>query len=1196
MPTRGDQERRDIEASLRDAGKKPKLPAPTHKELTGPEKIAQNMPDDDSFGLTQGARQATRQGTPAAPSDPDSAWSDIEQFATTDERKPFETPDASGDLPTRDDLDFAPTGMADTPGAAKDITNKFETEREKAERFDARMADYVAWKVWRPPYKHFTPEVATGMGGISGLSGVSEGVEDTLKDLFGHEGDPKANLGQPKSTWPMVPEVPGPALRNPQKAETADQAAIRAEMEAEGADITEINRALSQQELVERVDERGLNASRVAEFLGASNIAKEYKQYIRFDASRQGGKPEPLLKMGDIIVAVNGMTTSANYEKQSYSAGQESSHLSPSSPKVDDEDLRVNKRNRLGADSPPPIADFGAKVEPELLDAEVPFPDPTELVEKEEAHRLKTAMQMQGVSDDQIQATLSSGKLMQRAVARKFTADYDKLSRLPNYEGLPPKPQPKTQEMAAQLAKEYSLNAIASKNPELAAKIYDDLELTLRAEALSKVLGIPAFAPAGSPDIVGSTAAGMLRLADEGDDTVLKAAIRKWQERELALRRVSAREKLGADADRSAQHDKRQRAADKIADTNQFAKGMGDKYDIVKPVPRDEFDNLGDDITVDDLPINEDTLPILEIADDDFQDILGQVPSRGDETMPGLFSGQRGDPASQKRVKLDPRHSPGGLLPGEPANIRIGSGKSVPGSRAGVRVARRLAPHNRLGMLMIREATSGSYDPSYGELEEINSAIAPVVTIIRAPSDDPEVHKQLSALGYPDNQGPYIEVAKAQFIGSSKMKDNEIEEADKALYTIWYNKLQTAQDLYDKSKQAFKDGGFLVRNEFEMKRLRSDPKPGESAFWKKSVKMPVDSHGLPSAQKLDNLKFGDKTGVEAAHAMLMHSEMLLREVATDAIKYLRDVMENAVPEAGKKFSQSKIAESQRAGDLISRISRIMEGDTDLMFSLHKTANRAQDEANQKAEKSIITKLRNPKLGTPKSEIVAAVKNFRNNAAELKYDADSFRFAALANALTGRLLAKAGLSTGQFEKSFHSQHPGEMSLKALINQMSRDTAGGVVAGRPVSHEYWGHGKVGMGRYVSDPTGSKPTQYKPMSGQESVTPRAALVESLKKKVEIASGADAATTFYKLASSDPRKIIGNLSEGMVLLFGFGENEKVLNGLSAKILEHNTDGLTVEIVNTPKASIIHEDDRKIFVNYDEVIVVDGKLSTKVK
>lgn len=1281
MPNRRDEEQREIEASIQDFKKKPEQKKP----LTGPEQVAQQMGDDDFPDLTQAARQATRQGTPAAPSDPDSAWNELEQFVSD------EPLSASGSNPHTGWGDLTLDTANPPSGVAKDITGKEQAAAEKEERFNKRMKDYVAWKVWRPPFEHFTPEVATGMGNVAGLRGVSEGIDDALDNLFGDNelADPTELSSEREDEVASVEPKPSPTSK-PSKTNAAEENAIKAEMQQQGATPAEIAAALAQSRLFDHVDSRGLNASRVAEYLGSDRaIAKEYRSFIRFDASKENGQPELLLHPGDIIVAVNGRSTTA-YDQTSYtgsederdakrealagakdvgladfksgmarpevltklnqisalpperldamvpweSAGDVLTRYAQAGPEgMTPEELKAVRTTmgRFGVnfdpvedatnlmplvasyvENPEKVAqgkhDWQVRqLESRLLDKVMPPPDPIELIKEQESSALATSLKQSGMTDEEIDSFINRGNMLSGAVERMFNGDSEAIA---SAYGFPA---------------DMTLDELQQENPKLATKISRDLLERLKASALAKALDI------GFEQVV-----EMLHQQRHGNPELLRSAILKWQKN--TLNKSISQSKL--DAKRSATKAKGDEAAAKLAarekQRREIAKAMGQSADIVKDVPAAD-----DNFKFEDVDITTNDLPLLE-ADDDFEMVGKPV----DKPTPGLFTGRRVDPgfvkqaqvlgqkpedfadyvlshgdefdtdmvqkakdakaalASQQQITLDPRHRAGGRVEGEPNSIRIGKKGTpinVPGARDDVKITKKQRTHNRVGLAMIRDMTAGSYSPDMGALEEPTGDFAPIVTIIRAPTSNPDILKQLSGLGYPVSAAmdpiPYIEVAKAQYIGHAggQYGVDKLDDDEKTKLNLWFQKLQAAQDMYFMARDAYVDSGLISRREFPVLRMRANPKAGEGIYWKKPVNLPADFYGRKSSEKLANLQIGDLKGIDAANAMLVKAETMLREVATDAIEHYDEFIRSTVPQdADATISPSAISQVKRAADMITRIAAVMGGDMDMMYHDDRRKNREhtmdQTKKHDRLVKKFSDKAFKQDVAVDKSALMAAIRELQAEDPGLPVDEDSFRFSALAGMLSGRALAHSGLSVSQFEKSYHAQHPGDKSLKGVQAQLDMTGRQGVSAGLPQVDKYHGSGRTTQGRWKSDSAGR--STWNPSPGvPESVQARAAIVESLRERVEATSGAKAASKFIRLASADPRKIAKNLTEGVVLLCGFTGSESVLNGLSAKILEHSNDGFIVEIMDTPRARIIHEDDRKIFVDYNEVIVIDGKL-----
>jgi len=92
----------------------------------------------------------------------------------------------------------------------------------------------------------------------------------------------------------------------------------------------------------------------------------------------------------------------------------------------------------------------------------------------------------------------------------------------------------------------------------------------------------------------------------------------------------------------------------------------------------------------------------------------------------------------------------------------------------------------------------------------------------------------------------------------------------------------------------------------------------------------------------------------------------------------------------------------------------------------------------------------------------------------------------------------------------------------------------------------------------------------------------------------GPKTAYELVQLMASDPMEAAHQMTNVAVVLHGFSGNESVLNGQIGNIKSVDVNPasrhpLVVELADTQKSSIIHEDDRKIKVSPDEVIVIGG-------
>lgn len=571
--------------------------------------------------------------------------------------------------------------------------------------------------------------------------------------------------------------------------------------------------------------------------------------------------------------------------------------------------------------------------------------------------------------------------------------------------------------------------------------------------------------------------------------------------------------------------------------------------------------------------------------------VAGTADVRGDDPYGGVILG----PATKvdekgQEVILYPDQTYGmqavtknpDWRPKEKAKVDLETGK-VTGLPANI------ARSNTIGKARIREYTTtprkysdtgavataqgaGGAEEYVGRLHELVEVhgTTVMVTVQRAP--DPDLEKELIGLGYPNPRGPYYEVCEAQYIGMKSQDEGFSEEWDPKLLE-WISDLREAWNLYNIARRKLMSGRDvnIADRDVMMWKRRQVVKPGESLYYKLPRKRHVRWKGLTPDDKLGRLEWAGLQGREAAHAMLFASEKLLKDTGGDIIETM-----------GKVCADPKASETtkKRAQNVITFVMDVLMADesmaedeiNDLLSSGQRYANDARrQEAIQKQNRI------NPQTGV----------GGEPGLVELPWDYDNFRIISLLARLFNIGLTEQGEGVSRWTKRRGYEHDpgrGVFPINSIVKEVSRPSFSGVSAQSPSKtgqpSKKAGR-RVGYGTYG---TKGRDTRYYPpgRGPEESVDRREAIIEALEHSVQLKNGEKAAKAFAALARAS-----AVTENAMVLLCGFKGDEKVLNGLTARVVECNDEEIVVNIVDTPRASIIHEDDRRIVVKHDEAIVI---------
>lgn len=491
--------------------------------------------------------------------------------------------------------------------------------------------------------------------------------------------------------------------------------------------------------------------------------------------------------------------------------------------------------------------------------------------------------------------------------------------------------------------------------------------------------------------------------------------------------------------------------------------------------------------------------------------------------------------------------------------------------------------HSGTGATATSQGAGGAeaYRGRLDELLEVMGTTA-MVTVMRVPN--PDLEKELIALNYPNPRGPYYEVCEAQYIGM-KSQDEEFKDWDPKI-TEWTTGLKRAWYLYDLARGKLENAEdlTLATREIPLWKRRKQPKPGESIWYKKPVMRtarwkgadPEEKLGasaaswknLDSHSDLDTTEFMGLEGREAAEAMLAASDQLLVDIGSDIYEHFARIAISTDPDVSRGAKQA-------AENVATFVIDILKSDESIDYeAMADLMAGGQNWENNRDAEDIKEKGTRP-----------------DGSTQLRWDHDNFRIPALMARLFNIGLAEVGEGVGRWTKHRGYQHdPGRSRVRpvdSIIKEVSRPRFSGVSARSP---EKFGQATqrtpgrtVGHGTYMAK--NRDPARYYGPGRSESVEARDAIIEVLEHSVRLKQGSEAAEAFGSLARAD---ISESLTDGsLVLLYGFKGDEKVLNGLTARVVEHFGDLITVDIVDTPRASIIHEDDRQIVVAHDEAIVI---------